>query len=160
MKAPVMRPPRNNDRGSGGWYGENLLRIPDLTEQWLVHGQLKQRAMRFCWDAAVAVNVLYAACKSSLRHERWASGTTLRERNWTDGRRPHFQPLEFFWKLFLQWQKWFWFLTSLWLCFISPTDHILDGTLQILLPYSLYFGILKMVILRSKIEAWLWPEGS
>lgn len=34
---------------------------PDLAEQCLVHGQLKQRAMGFCWDAAMSINVLYGA---------------------------------------------------------------------------------------------------
>lgn len=74
MKAPVMCSPRNNDGGFGGmgWegWGESPLRTPDLVEQCLVHGQLKQRAMGFCRDAAVAVNVLYGACKSSVRHVR------------------------------------------------------------------------------------------
>lgn len=39
---------------------------PDPAEQCLVHGQLKQRAMGFCWDAALSINVLYGACKLSL----------------------------------------------------------------------------------------------
>lgn len=67
MKAPVMCSPATM---TGGGWGESPLRTPDLVEQCLVHGQLKQRAMGFCRYAAVAVNVLYGACKSSLRHER------------------------------------------------------------------------------------------
>lgn len=43
---------------------------PDLAEQCLVHGQLKQRAMGFCWDTAMSINVLYGACKLSLFLQR------------------------------------------------------------------------------------------
>lgn len=55
---------------------------PDLAEQCLVHGQLKQGAMEFCWDAAMSINVLYDACKLSPLNDRRAD-STLKEKNHT-----------------------------------------------------------------------------
>lgn len=129
MKVPVICPSLNNDRSSGGWDGENLLWSPDLIEQCLVHGQLQQRTMRFRWDAATAVNALYGAYKSSLRHEQWASGTTLRERNWMDGRRPPFPPLSAlcnFSVLFIQWEKGLWFFPSYSIALFDQHTYILN----------------------------------
>lgn len=56
---------------------------PDLAEQCLVHGQLKQGAMEFCWDAAMSINVLYGACKLSLFNDHCAD-STLRKKNHTN----------------------------------------------------------------------------
>lgn len=56
---------------------------PDLAEQCLVHGQLKQGAMEFCRDAEMSINVLYGACKLSLFNDRYAD-STLRKKNHTN----------------------------------------------------------------------------
>lgn len=56
---------------------------PDLAEQCLVHGQLKQGAMEFCWDAAMSINVLYDACKLPPFNDRRAD-STLKEKNPTN----------------------------------------------------------------------------
>lgn len=58
-------------------------RDPDPAEQCFVHGQLKQRAMGFCWGTALSINVLYGACKLSLFCNGWAT-STLRKKNHTN----------------------------------------------------------------------------
>lgn len=67
---------------------------PDLAEQCLVHGQLKQGAMEFCWDAAMSINVLYGACKLSHFNDRCVD-STLKEKNHTNGSLHHSYVLSF-----------------------------------------------------------------